>query len=109
MIVPTSDRTGGTYEVTASSAPTAPLRRRSVPGLVRLGAATIGFGVLLDLSAHSFAPIGPAGAGFDPSEHAAHLVVLIGMVAILLGVIADGVRSSGRASRPERSSRDALR
>jgi hypothetical protein len=95
--------------VTASSAPPSPVRRRSVPGSVRLGAATIGFGVVFDLSAHSFAPIDPAGAGFGPSEHAAHLVVLIGMVAILLGVIADGVRSSGRTSRPERSSRDAVR
>jgi hypothetical protein len=82
----------------------------SVPRLAKLGMATLVFGVVFDLSEHSFAPArGAAGAGFSLGEHAAHLVVLIGMVAILLGVIADGVRSSGRLGRQEGSPRDAVR
>jgi hypothetical protein len=83
---------------------------RSVPGLAKLGVAILAFGVMFDLSEHSFASVGaPTGAGFALGEHAAHLVVLIGMVAILVGVIADGVRSSGRQGRQEGSPRDAVR
>jgi hypothetical protein len=80
----------------------------AVPRSAKVGAATIAFGVVFDLSEHSFAPQA-TGGGFSPGEHAAHLVVLIGMVAILLGVIADGVRASGRHIRPEGSSLDAIR
>jgi hypothetical protein len=83
---------------------------RAVPRLAKLGVATIAFGLVFDLSEHSFASAGrAAAAGFSSGEHAAHLVVLIGMVTILLGVIADGVRSSGRHDRPEGSPRDAVR
>lgn len=82
----------------------------AVPRLAKLGMATVVFGFVFDLSEHSFSLSASAGvAGFSPGEHAAHLVVLIGMVAILLGVIADGVRSSGRHGRPEGSPRDAIR
>ena len=85
-------------------------RASRVPLLAKLGAATIGFGLVFDLSEHSFAQhAAQAGAGFSPGEHAAHLVVLIGMVIILLGVIADGVHASGRQARPEGSPRDAIR
>jgi hypothetical protein len=83
--------------------------RRPVPRLAKLGAATIAFGLVFDLSEHSYAIPAAVGAGFSPGEHIAHLVVLIGMVAILLGVIADGAHGSGRRSRPEGSSRDAIR
>ncbi len=82
---------------------------RPVPRLAKLGAATIVFGLVFDLSEHSFASASAAAAGFSPGEHAAHLVVLIGMVVILLGVIADGVRSYGRDARPEGSPLDAVR
>ena len=82
---------------------------RPVPRLAKLGAGTLVFGVIFDLSEHSFAPGAVPGASFSPGEHAAHLVVLIGMVAILLGVIADGVRVSGRLDRPEGSSHRAVR
>jgi hypothetical protein len=83
--------------------------RRTVPRLAKLGAATLAFGVVFDLSEHSLAPETVVAAGFSPGEHAAHLVVLIGMVVILLGVIADGVRASDRNGRPEGSPRDAVR
>jgi hypothetical protein len=67
-------------------------------------------GLVFDLSEHSFAAArAVGGAGFSPGEHAAHLVVLIGMVAILLGVIVEGVHGSGRPNRPEGSPRDAIR
>ncbi len=79
-----------------------------VPGLTKLGAATIGFGLVFDLAEHSFAAPG-AAAGFTLGEHAAHLVVLVGMVMGLVGVVADGVRQSSRTDRPKRSDRDALR
>jgi hypothetical protein len=74
--------------------------------VTKLGAATIAFGLVFDLSEHSFAH---AGAAFSAGEHAAHLVVLVGMVLGLVGVIADGVRHGGRWSRPEGSDPRAVR
>ena len=82
---------------------------RAVPRLAKVGGATILFGFVFDLSEHSFASTASTVAGFSFGEHAAHLVVLIGMVSILLGVIADGVRASGRPIRQEGSLRDAIR
>jgi hypothetical protein len=79
-----------------------------VPGLTKLGGATIAFGLVFDLAEHSFSTPGVA-AGFSLGEHAAHLVVLVGMVLGLVGVIADGVRQPRRTDRPKRSDRDALR
>ena len=84
----------------------APVRR--IPGLTKAGAATIAFGLVLDLSEHSFAA-GAASTGFSLGEHAAHLVVLVGMVLGLVGVIADGVRHPGRVDRPEGSDPRAIR
>ena len=63
---------------------------------------------VLDLSEHSFASAA-SGASVSPGEHAAHLVVLIGMVLGLAGVIADGVRHSGRPDRLKGSARHAVR
>ena len=76
----------------------APARR--IPGLTRAGAATIVFGLVFDLSEHSFAAARTT-AGFSIGEHAAHLVVLVGMILGLVGIIADGVRHPGRVDRPE--------
>jgi hypothetical protein len=88
--------------------PHAPIR--SLPGLSRLGFATIAFGLLLDLNEHVLAGHHhPATAGFGPGEHLAHLVVLVGMVVVLAGIVAGGLRHAGRAARPEGSSRDAIR
>jgi hypothetical protein len=86
----------------------APAAARRIPGLTRAGAATIAFGLVFDLSEHSFATAG-ASAGFSIGEHAAHLVVLVGMVLGLVGIIADGVRHPGRVDRPEGSDPRAIR
>ena len=84
----------------------APARR--IPGLTKAGAATIAFGLVFDLSEHSFAAA-QTTAGFSLGEHAAHLVVLVGMVLGLVGVIADGVRHPGRVDRPEGRDPRAIR
>lgn len=74
----------------------------------RFGIATIALGLLLDVAAH-----GPGSAaigdGFGASEHLAHLVVLMGMVVVLAGAIADGLSTAGRVNRPEGRPRDAIR
>jgi hypothetical protein len=78
-----------------------------VPGWTKVGAATIGFGLIFDLSEHSFATA--TSGTFTVGEHAAHLVVLVGMVLALAGIVVDGLRNRDRSIRPERSSSDALR
>ena len=89
--------------------PTPPRRPdRSIPRLTKLGAATIAFGLVFDLSVHSFAAARTT-AGFSIGEHAAHLVVLVGMILGLVGIIADGVRHPGRVDRPEGSNPRAIR
>lgn len=83
---------------------------RPLPALSRLGFASIAFGLLLDLNEHVFSGHHhPAPAGFGPGEHLAHLVVLIGMVVVLAGIVAGGVRNTGRPVRPEGSPRNAVR
>jgi len=73
----------------------------AVPRIAKLGFATIAFGIVFDLSEHSFAfPARQAATGFSIGEHAAHLVVLIGMVVVLVGVIADGIHTARRLNRP---------
>jgi hypothetical protein len=82
-----------------------------VPGLAKAGALVIAVGLGLDLAMHTV--LGGLHdaviAGFSLGEHLAHLVVLIGMVVVIVGVIADGTRPKGRVSRPEGSPRDAVR
>jgi hypothetical protein len=81
-----------------------------VPRAAKAGIATIVFGLVLDASEHSFAlPAARAGGGFSPGEHAAHFVVLVGMVVVLAGLIADGIHTAGRHDRQTRSTRDAIR
>ena len=71
-----------------------------VPRIARIGFATIAFGIVFDLSEHSFAlPARQAASGFSIGEHAAHLMVLIGMVVVLVGVIADGIHTARRLNR----------
>ena len=89
-----------------------PATHRPLPRLTKTGLGVMGFGVLFDLSEHSF--VSHANdvvvAGFPLAEHAAHLVVLIGMVMVLGGIVVDGIRlKRGRSSRPGRSVSDAHR
>ena len=85
-----------------------PSPHRPIPGLTKLGAATIAFGLVFDLSEHSFAAAATS-TGFTLGEHAAHLVVLVGMILGLAGVIADGVRHPGPPARSEGSDPRAVR
>jgi hypothetical protein len=81
-----------------------------VPGLSKLGVLVIVIGLHADLVEHAFVFRTTASGGFSPGEHVTHLVVLVGMVLVLAGVIADGMRAArGREDRPEGSARDAVR
>lgn len=83
----------------------------AVPGLAKAGALAVAAGLLIDIAAHTVlhpehdAVIG----GLPPGEHLAHLVVVIGMVLVLAGIVADGARSQRRHVRQEGSVRHAVR
>ena len=76
----------------------------AIPLLVRIGMVVLVFGGFADLTAH-VAAFGPAdGAANHPGSHtpdevAAHVVVFVGMVVILLGVVVDGAKRSRLARR----------
>ena len=82
-----------------------------VPTLVKGGGAVIAVGLLLDLVAHTVLHsvhdelIGALPLG----EHLAHLVVVIGMVLVLAGIVADGIGSQRRPVRQEGAVRHAVR
>ena len=82
-----------------------------VPRLAKAGTAVIAVGLLLDLVAHTVLhSIHDQLIGSFPlGEHFAHLVVVIGMVLVLAGIVADGFRSQRRQVRQERFVRDAVR
>ena|ERR1700693_4615901 len=82
-----------------------------VPRLTKAGAATILIGLLADVVEHTLVPHlhDAAVAGFPVGEQAAHLVVFIGMVLVLVGIVVDGARPRGRLTRQEGSPRDAVR
>jgi hypothetical protein len=74
----------------------------SRPPLVSLaGLVVIGAGLVLDLLVHlALPPSGHQhGLGFSPSEHSAHLVVMLGMALTLAGVVIDGARLQLRRRR----------
>jgi hypothetical protein len=77
--------------------------------LVGFGIAIAGLG--LDAVAHLAGSGDHHHAGFSGSEHAAHLVGLIGMLIALSGVVIDGARRAGShtTSNVERSSNHAHR
>jgi hypothetical protein len=83
----------------------------TVPRLAKIGAVVIGVGLGLDLTVHTVLHslhdqlIG----AFPLKEHFAHLIVLVGMVLVLAGIVADGTRSTRRPVRQEGSTRHALR
>jgi hypothetical protein len=82
-----------------------------VPRLAKAGAAVIALGLLVDLAVHTVLHsmhdvlIG----GFPLGEHLAHLVVVLGMVLVLAGIVADGIRSQRRLVRQEGTVRHAVR
>lgn len=85
---------------------------RSFPRVARIGLAVMLAGLVADVVEHAVIPHvhDQLIAGFPVGEHGAHAVVVAGMVVVLGGVLADGVRTShGRRSRPERSRSRALR
>jgi hypothetical protein len=91
---------------------TAASARRPLPRLTRVGLVAMGFGALFDFAEHGF--VSHASdvviAGFPLAEHAAHLIILIGMVAVIAGIVVDGVRLNHRRTpRHERSTRHAHR
>ena len=84
---------------------------RRVPGTTKLGAVVIAFGLLADVVEHDVVVhTGEARIGaFALGEHLAHLIVLVGMVLVLVGIVADGIRSNRRHPRQEGVPRHALR
>ena len=84
---------------------------QTIPRLAKVGAMVIVLGLGLDLTVHTVLHslheqlIG----AFPLREHFAHLVVLLGMVLVLAGIVADGIRSTRRPVRQEGTSRHALR
>jgi uncharacterized membrane protein YidH (DUF202 family) len=89
-----------------------PLRARPpFPALARFGIAVIAFGLLLDFVEHDLVShvTEPQLAGFPLSEHAAHLVVLVGMVLVLVGIVRTGMRLDRRRPHQHRSPGHAVR
>ena len=82
----------------------------TVPRLARIGAVVIVVGLGFDLAVHTgLHSIHDQLIGAFPlQEHFAHLVVLLGMVLVLAGIVADGTRSRRRV-RQEGSPRHAVR
>ena len=78
-----------------------------IPRGLRVGSGVLVFGLLLDLSEHSFAAA--TRGGMSMGQHTAHLVVLLGMVLILGAIVRDGVRGQGPKGPQEGSPRDAVR
>jgi hypothetical protein len=82
-----------------------------VPCLAKAGAVVIAAGLLIDLVAHSVLhPVHDELIGAFPlGEHFAHLVIVIGMVLVLAGIVADGIGSQRRLVRQEGTVRHAVR
>ena len=89
-----------------SSAPSRP----PIPGTSKLGAVVIAFGILFDVVEHDLSHVDEARIGAFPiAEHLAHFVVLLGMVLVLVGIVADGIQQERRRRRQEGVSRHAVR
>ena len=72
--------------------------RPPLPVLARFGIAVMAFGLLLDFVEHDLVShvTEPRIAGFPLGERAAHLVVLVGMVLVLVGIVRTGMRLGRR-------------
>jgi hypothetical protein len=91
---------------------TPPSPDHRLPRPTRAGIVVIGLGLLFDLGEHGFGPPAdaPTVGRFPLTEHAAHLVIVVGMVAVIVGIVIDGIRISRGRERPtERSRSHALR
>ena len=73
----------------------------AVPVLAKIGAVVIAIGLIADLVEHTVVEHlhDAEVAGFPVGEDAAHLVVLVGMLIVLVGIVSDGARSRSRAGR----------
>ena len=82
-----------------------------VPALAKAGALVIAVGLGLDIFEHTLGhSVHDALIGAFPlGEHFAHLVVVIGMVLVLAGIVADGIRMQRRLGRREGSTSHAIR
>ena len=82
-----------------------------VPRLAKAGVLVIAAGLAIDLAAHTFlhSVHDELIGAFPLEEHFAHLVVVIGMVLVLAGIVADGVRSKHRHGRQEGQAHHAIR
>jgi RNA 3'-terminal phosphate cyclase len=74
-----------------------------VPRLAKLGGVVMAVGLLADVTVHAFVQHvhDALETGFPIDEHLAHLVVVLGMVLVLAGIVADGVRTQRRHVRQE--------
>lgn len=81
------------------------------PATARFGLVVMAFGLLLDFVEHDLVSHvnERTVVGFPLSEHAAHLVVLVGMLLVLVGIVRDGVRISRLLTQQNRSPLDAVR
>lgn len=85
---------------------------RPLPRLTRLGLLGMAVGFVFDLIEHGLVAHTNevVVAGFPVAEHAAHLVVMVGMILVLAGIVIDGARAKhGRLDRPRRSESHAIR
>ncbi|HET9851700.1 MAG TPA: hypothetical protein VFP56_04250 [Candidatus Limnocylindrales bacterium] len=82
-----------------------------VPWLAKVGAVVIVLGLVFDTAAHTVLhSIHDELIGSFPlGEHLSHLVVVVGMVLVLAGIVADGIRSQRRLARQEGTPRNAIR
>jgi len=82
-----------------------------VPVLAKVGGLVIAAGLGLDTFEHTIGhSVHDALIGAFPlGEHFAHLVVVIGMVVVLAGIVADGIRMQRRLGRQEGRTSDAVR
>ena len=110
-IPPTPPRSPGPG--TPSGLDRGPDGRPPFPGLARFGIVVMVFGLLFDFVEHDLVSHvnDRSVAGFPLAEHAAHVVVLAGMVLVLVGIVRDGIRHAHRhPQQPQhRSLHDAIR
>jgi hypothetical protein len=86
------------------------LELAGLPRAAKLGISVIVLGLAVDSIVHAMGVV-TAGtpAAFVVQQHLAHLTVLVGMVATLAGIVADGVRVDRRPPGRQKEASDAVR